>query len=174
MLYYLSRKEDDSSHFWQVEIFENILVITQGRSEMDRKIEIKSFLDHEKIISDLEKMRDEKLKEGFTSTSEIGEAEENNILKKIEREGEFHIRLEIAESILLTVSDSNRNKLLKSLVRDCDFVLMGLGTADGEYYDGEDEFYPEMIQDETGLTPENARKVYKMKLAAYENLLKAK
>ncbi|TGK20357.1 hypothetical protein [Leptospira stimsonii] len=62
---------------------------------------------------------------------------------------------------------------MKSPVRDCDCVLMGLGTADGEDYDGEDEYYPQMIQEETGLTPESARNIYKKKFFAYEKLLES-
>ncbi|AOP33597.1 hypothetical protein A0128_06885 [Leptospira tipperaryensis] len=82
-------------------------------------------------------MRIKTSKVGFTRVSQLDPNMENDLLKRFEKESDFHVRLEIAESILLTVSDSNRKKLLKSLVRDCDCVLMGLGTADGEDYDGE-------------------------------------
>ncbi|MBM9576893.1 molybdate metabolism regulator [Leptospira sp. 201903070] len=170
---YLFKEEDGSLRFWQTEIYEKNLVITEGRLGIDRKIEIKKYFNEKEVFQNLESLRNDTFKEGFRRASQLDPNMENEILIKIEKESDFHIRLEIAESLLLNVSDSNRKKLLKSLVRDCDCILMGLGTSDGEDYDGEDEYYPQMIQEETGLTPENARNIYKKKFFAYGNLLES-
>ncbi|RHX85594.1 molybdate metabolism regulator [Leptospira stimsonii] len=170
---YLLKDENGALLFWQSEIYEKNLVITEGRFGIERRVEMKAYFDEKEVFQNLESLRNDKFKEGFTRASQLDPNMENEILIKIEKESDFHIQLEIAESLLSNVSDSNRKKLLKSLVRDCDCVLMGLGTADGEDYDGEDEYYPQMIQEETGLTPESSRNIYKKKFFAYENLLES-
>ncbi|EMY79523.1 WGR domain protein [Leptospira weilii serovar Ranarum str. ICFT] len=173
MKHHLTYQDKTSNKFWQAECFGNTLVITEGQVGLNRKIEIKTFSHEKETSAEVETLWNEKLKEGYKKPSGLSESEEDELFRRIKKESDFHNRVEIAESGLSEISDKNRKKLLKQLIEDCDCVLMGLGTADGDEYDGEDEFYPEMIQEETGLSPVEARNVYNLKFSEYKSQLKS-
>ncbi|EKR65214.1 hypothetical protein LEP1GSC036_0397 [Leptospira weilii str. 2006001853] len=158
--------------FWQQEIFKNLLVTTLGEIGKTRKIDTKTFSNENDLNKEAGALWKERIQEGYEEPTALTDSEESELFQRVQKEPDFHIRIELAESGLSKISEKNRKKILQSLVKDCDCVMMGLGTADEEEYDGEDEGYPGMIQEETGLTPADAREVYNLKFLTYKENIK--
>ncbi|WP_228005300.1 hypothetical protein [Leptospira borgpetersenii] len=169
--------KQDAIHptYCQLELYGSIVVVSKGQLGKGRIITMHRETSSETAVAHLSDLRQSLVKENYVSPEPLSKKAEEQFfadLLNVSKYPEFHDGLEVAESLLLRVSNENKKKLLKILFDKADWVMMGLGTKDGPDYDGEDSYYPEMLEDETRLKPKDAREVYGAKLAHYQKLIK--